>query len=69
VTAAGTNRGKWIYGFFIGFIGLIVRVINPAYPEGWMLSILFMNVFAPLIDHMVLQSNINRRMKRAKAAV
>jgi len=67
VTAAGTNRGKWIYGFFIGFVGLIVRVLNPAYPEGWMLAILFMNVFAPLIDHMVLQSNMNRRLKRAKA--
>ncbi len=67
VTAAGTNQGKWIYGFFIGFIGLIVRVLNPAYPEGWMLAILFMNVFAPLIDHLVLQGNINRRLKRAKA--
>lgn len=67
VTASGTNRGKWIYGFLIGFVGLIVRVLNPAYPEGWMLAILFMNVFAPLIDHVVLQSNINRRMKRAKA--
>ncbi|HMO40610.1 MAG TPA: NADH:ubiquinone reductase (Na(+)-transporting) subunit B [Saprospiraceae bacterium] len=67
VTAASTNRGKWIYGFFIGFVGLIVRVLNPAYPEGWMLAILFMNVFAPLIDHMVLQGNISRRLKRAKA--
>ena len=44
VTAAGTNSGKWIYGFLIGFIGMIVRVMNPAYPEGWMLAILFLNI-------------------------
>lgn len=68
VTAASTTRGKWIYGFLIGFIGLIIRVLNPAYPEGWMLAILFMNVFAPLIDYVVLQGNINRRLKRAKAS-
>jgi Na+-transporting NADH:ubiquinone oxidoreductase subunit B len=68
VTASSTSTGKWIYGFLIGFIGMIVRVMNPAYPEGWMLAILFMNVFAPLIDHYVLQANINRRMKRAKVA-
>ncbi len=67
VTAAGTNVGKWIYGFFIGALGIVIRVMNPAYPEGWMLAILFMNVFAPLIDHYVLQANINRRMKRTKA--
>ncbi|HMN91512.1 MAG TPA: RnfABCDGE type electron transport complex subunit D, partial [Saprospiraceae bacterium] len=66
VTAASTNTGKWVYGFLIGFVGLIIRVLNPAYPEGWMLAILFMNVFAPLIDHLVIQSNIRRRMKRAK---
>ena len=65
VTAASTNRGKWIYGFFIGFIGMIIRVLNPAYPEGWMLAILFMNVFAPLIDHYVIQANISKRLKRA----
>ena len=65
VTAASTNRGKWIYGFFIGFVGMIVRVLNPAYPEGWMLAILFMNVFAPLIDHYVLEANISKRLKRA----
>jgi len=64
VTAASTNKGKWIYGFFIGMIGLIIRVTNPAYPEGWMLAILFMNVFAPLIDHYVLEANVNRRMAR-----
>lgn len=65
VTAASTNRGKWIYGFSIGAIGLIIRVMNPAYPEGWMLAILFMNVFAPLIDHYVLQANIKKRLSRA----
>jgi len=67
VTATSTAMGKWIYGFLIGFIGIIIRVMNPAYPEGWMLAILFMNVFAPLIDHYVLKSNMNRRLKRAKA--
>jgi Na+-transporting NADH:ubiquinone oxidoreductase subunit B len=65
VTAASTNRGKWIYGFLIGAIGLIIRVINPAYPEGWMLSILLLNVFAPLIDYYVIEANIKRRMNRA----
>lgn len=68
VSAASTPVGKWIYGFFIGFIGLIIRVMNPAYPEGWMLSILLMNVFAPLIDHYVLQANIKRRTKRVTLA-
>ena len=66
VTAASTNTGKWIYGFAIGALGIIIRVMNPAYPEGWMLAILFMNVFAPLIDHYVLQANMNRRLKRVK---
>lgn len=65
VTAASTNTGNWWYGFLIGFIGMIIRVLNPAYPEGWMLAILFMNTFAPLIDHYVLQSNISKRLKRA----
>lgn len=65
VTASNTNRGKWIYGFFIGFIGMIVRVLNPAYPEGWMLAILFMNTFAPLIDHYVIEANISKRLKHA----
>ncbi|MBK6947976.1 MAG: NADH:ubiquinone reductase (Na(+)-transporting) subunit B [Haliscomenobacter sp.] len=63
VTAASTNRGKWIYGFFIGVVGMLVRVMNPAYPEGWMLAILFLNVFAPLIDYFVLQGNIKKRLK------
>lgn len=65
VTAASTDRGKLIYGFLIGAIGMIIRVINVAYPEGWMLAILLLNVFAPLIDHFVVQGNINRRAKRA----
>lgn len=64
VTACGTNTGKWIYGFFIGFFGLVIRVMNPAYAEGWMLAILLMNVFAPLVDYFVVQSNISKRMKR-----
>lgn len=66
VTAAQTNTGKIIYGFFCGFFGIMIRVFNPAYPEGIMLAILFMNVMAPMIDHYVLQSNIKRREKRLK---
>lgn len=65
VTAAQTERGKWIYGFLAGFIAILVRVLNPAYPEGVMLAILLMNVFAPLIDYYVVRGNIRRRMKRA----
>jgi Na+-transporting NADH:ubiquinone oxidoreductase subunit B len=65
VTAAQTNTGKWIYGFLIGSLGILIRVVNPAYPEGMMLAILFMNVMAPTIDHFVVQSNIKRRQKRA----
>ncbi len=65
VTGAQTDTGKWIYGFLIGVLAMLIRVINPAYPEGMMLSILFMNVMAPLIDHFVVQSNIKRRLKRA----
>ena len=67
VTASGTNTGKWIYGFLIGSIGMVIRIINPAYPEGWMLAILLLNVFSPLIDHFVVESNIKRRAKRAQA--
>lgn len=67
VTAAQTNRGKWVYGFLIGFISIMIRVFNPAYPEGVMLAILLMNVFAPTIDHYVIQGNVKRRMKRLKA--
>lgn len=65
VTATQTNTGKWIYGFLIGVLAILIRVVNPAYPEGMMLAILFMNVMAPLIDHYVVQANIKRRMKRA----
>jgi Na+-transporting NADH:ubiquinone oxidoreductase subunit B len=65
VTATQTNTGKWIYGFLIGLLAILIRVVNPAYPEGMMLAILFMNVMAPLIDHYVVQANINRRLKRA----
>jgi len=66
VTAAQTEKGKWIYGFLIGVLTVIIRVFNPAYPEGIMLAILLMNVFAPLIDHFILVGNKNRRLKRAK---
>jgi Na+-transporting NADH:ubiquinone oxidoreductase subunit B len=66
VTAAHTNAGKFIYGFLGGFLGILIRMVNPAYPEGIMLAILIANVFAPLIDHMVIQNNINRRLKRLK---
>ncbi len=69
VTGSQTNKGKWIYGFFIGFISVMIRVFNPAYPEGVFLAILLMNVFAPTIDHYVIQGNVKRRMKRLKNAV
>ncbi|WP_236262888.1 NADH:ubiquinone reductase (Na(+)-transporting) subunit B [Aggregatimonas sangjinii] len=69
VTGAQTTRGKWIYGFLIGFISVMIRVFNPAYPEGVFLAILLMNVFAPTIDHYVIRGNVNRRMKRLKNAV
>jgi Na+-transporting NADH:ubiquinone oxidoreductase subunit B len=68
VTASHTNTGKFIYGFLGGFLGILIRMVNPAYPEGVMLAILIANVFAPLIDHMVIQSNIKRRLKRLKTA-
>ncbi|WP_369047950.1 NADH:ubiquinone reductase (Na(+)-transporting) subunit B [Tenacibaculum sp. UWU-22] len=67
VTASQTNKGKWYYGFFVGFISIMIRVFNPAYPEGVMLAILLMNVFAPTIDHFVIQANIKKRKKRLKA--
>ncbi len=66
VSAAQTIKGKWIYGFLIGFFGIMIRIFNPAYPEGIMLAILLMNVFAPTIDHYVIQGNIKRRLKRMK---
>lgn len=66
VSAAQTNRGKWIYGFLTGLLAILIRVVNPAYPEGVMMAILFMNVMAPLVDHYVVAANISRRMKRVK---
>ncbi len=68
VTAAQTNTGKIIYGLLIGMFAVLIRVVNPGYPEGMMLSILFMNAMAPLIDHYVVESNIRRRMKRMNVA-
>ena len=68
VSAAQTNKGKWIYGFLIGFLSVMIRVFNPAFPEGVMLAILLMNVFAPTIDHYVVQGNIKKRLKRVKTA-
>jgi len=67
VSATQTTKGKYIYGALIGVIAILIRVFNPAYPEGMMLAILFMNVFAPLIDHYVTQANIKKRLKRAQA--
>lgn len=68
VTASQTRTGKYIYGFLIGVITILIRVVNPAYPEGMMLAILLMNVFAPLIDHYVVQANIKRRFRRLKTS-
>ena len=65
VSAAATNTGKWIYGAIVGALSILVRTVNPAYPEGVMLAILFMNMFAPLIDHYVVKANIRRRLERA----
>jgi Na+-transporting NADH:ubiquinone oxidoreductase subunit B len=64
VSASFTNPGKWAYGILIGFMVVMIRVVNPAYPEGMMLAILFANLFAPLFDYMVAQANINRRLAR-----
>lgn len=64
VTAPGTNSGRVIYGFLIGVLVVLIRVVNPAYPEGMMLSILFMNVFAPVIDHFAIVANVKRRQAR-----
>lgn len=68
VTASQTGTGKYIYGVMIGVITVLIRVLNPAYPEGMMLAILFMNVFAPLIDHYVVQSHVKRRLRRYMSA-
>jgi Na+-transporting NADH:ubiquinone oxidoreductase subunit B len=68
VSGSQTEKGKWIYGFLIGILSVLIRVLNPAYPEGVMLAILLMNLFAPLIDYFVVQSNIKRRLNRAKVS-
>ena len=67
VTSAQTECGKWIYGFLIGAMTIVIRVFNPGYPEGMMLAILLMNTFAPLIDYFVINSNIKKRAKRVAA--
>ena len=64
VTGARTNIGKYIYGFFIGVMAILIRTYNTGYPEGAMLAVLLMNAFAPLIDYCVVQANIRRRMRR-----
>jgi len=68
VTATQTEKGKWIYGFLIGFLAILIRVLNPAFPEGVMMAILLMNVFAPLIDHYIVEANIKKRLKRARVS-
>jgi Na+-transporting NADH:ubiquinone oxidoreductase subunit B len=68
VTAAMTNEGRWYFGMLIGIMVVLIRVVNPAFPEGMMLAILFANIFAPLIDHFVIQKNIRRRLKRQEAS-
>jgi Na+-transporting NADH:ubiquinone oxidoreductase subunit B len=69
VSGSQTEKGKWIYGFMIGVFSILIRVVNPAYPEGVMLAILLMNMFAPLIDYFIVQASINKRVKRGKAAL
>ena len=69
VSAAQTVKGKWIYGILVGLFCILIRVFNPAYPEGVMLAILLMNVFAPTIDHYVVEANVNRRIKRSLKTV
>jgi Na+-transporting NADH:ubiquinone oxidoreductase subunit B len=64
VSASMTNTGKWFFGALIGLMVILIRVVNPAFPEGMMLAILFANLFAPLIDHFVVQANIKRRLAR-----
>ena len=67
VTASQTNKGKIIYGLLVGFFAIVIRIFNPAYPEGMMLAILFMNVFAPLIDHYIIGANIKKRLNRVNS--
>jgi Na+-transporting NADH:ubiquinone oxidoreductase subunit B len=66
VTSARTEKGKWIFGFLVGAMAIIIRVLNPGYPEGMMLAILLLNIFAPLIDHFVVEANIKMRLNRSK---
>jgi Na+-transporting NADH:ubiquinone oxidoreductase subunit B len=68
VSGSATEKGRWIYGFLIGVLSVLIRVVNPAYPEGVMLAILFMNIFAPLIDHFVVEEQVKKRLKRLPAA-
>lgn len=68
VTSAQTATGQYIVGFLIGLLAVLTRVVNPAYPEGMMLAILFMNAMAPLVDHYVVEASIKRRNKRIKTA-
>ena len=67
VSSSFTDGGRWLYGVGIGVLTVLIRVVNPAYPEGMMLAILFMNMFAPLIDYFALQNNIRRRLARSAA--
>jgi len=69
VSSAHTDRGRYYYGFLIGFMGVLIRVLNPAYPEGMMLAVLFANGFAPLIDYYVVKANILRRQNRTAKSV
>lgn len=66
VSGTQTEKGKWIYGFLIGLLAIMIRVVNPAYPEGMMLAILLMNTFAPLVDHYIVEGSIKKRLKRTK---
>ena len=68
VSCSATDLGRWIYGLLIGILTVLIRVINPAYPEGVMLAILFMNMFAPLIDYCVVEAHIKNRNKRFQSA-
>jgi Na+-transporting NADH:ubiquinone oxidoreductase subunit B len=67
VTSPFSEKGKWIYGFMIGAMVVLIRIVNPAYPEAMMLVILFMNVMAPVIDYVFVKANINRRLRRGQA--
>jgi Na+-transporting NADH:ubiquinone oxidoreductase subunit B len=63
VSSCYTDKGRWIFGFLVGVLTILIRVVNPAYPEGVMLSIVFMNAFAPLIDHFVVEAHIKKRQQ------